>query len=297
MINHNRCPVCNERDIREEVRSTDHLVSGESFQIARCNNCRLLFTQEVPGENDIGSYYKSEDYVSHSDISSGLLYWLYHLGRQIMLKRKHKMITKASGLKEGSLLDIGSGTGYFPAYMKRKKWISTAVEIDEEAREFSRNKFNLEVHGLDELEKFKPGQFDVITLWHVMEHLDNPVKMLTKIYDLLKYNGNCIIAVPNNQSYDAKLFGESWAAWDVPRHRWHFDIPSFRYLVNLSGFRIRQIRRLPLDSFYISVLSARYRNYRMAFIFGLIVGFISLVCSIINRKYSSSLVYILDKKV
>ncbi len=212
-----------------------------------------------------------------------------------MISQKFKIVKKSSSVPSGKIIDIGCGTGYFAGFMKNKGWNSAGIESDPDAKRFAENNFGLHVYNLKHLDKFDPGEFDSVTMWHVLEHLFHPGDILTKIHSLLKNKGTCIIALPNRDSLDARYYKEMWAAYDVPRHLWHFNIESFNTLIKKSSFQIKKIKRMPFDAFYISIISERYKGSRIAIVKGLLFGTYSWIVSLFDKSKSSSLIYVLTK--
>jgi 2-polyprenyl-3-methyl-5-hydroxy-6-metoxy-1,4-benzoquinol methylase len=295
MIHHDFCPVCLNTDISGFLKCKDHFISKETFEIFRCNKCGFVFTQDHPEESEAGRYYESEDYISHSDSKKGITDRLYQLVRQLMLKRKKKLIRKTTGLSAGSILDIGCGTGHFLNSMKDTGWNTTGIEINEKARKYAESRFDLDVLTPEKIKTLTAGIFDCVTLWHVLEHFQEPNKIMEEIFRLLKPDGACIIALPNNQSFDSKYYGKEWAAYDVPRHLWHFNPATFSLFVKRNKFKLMEKKTLPFDVFYISILSEKYRSLKFPFIYGAIKGLVFSVRSIFNRSGSSSMIYILKK--
>ena len=295
MIHYNSCPHCNFSGIEVEQECLDHFISGEAFSIMKCANCGFLFTQDPPDENEIALYYKSEAYISHSDTSKGLLNKLYRHARRLMLSRKYSLIKSILGSGTGQILDIGSGTGYFQAYLTRKGWSATGIEINSDAREYAKRTFSVESYSPDQLIRFHSSSFDFITMWHSLEHFHDPGYYLKSAQNILKDNGYLIIALPNHNSFDAEFYGKYWAAWDVPRHLWHFGPSSVKAFIERFGFTLRSVHRLPLDSFYVSLLSERYRKSVFPLIQGSLIGFVSWITSLLRKNRSSSLIYIFEK--
>jgi len=293
MIKVNRCLVCESDDAAFILRCKDHLTGGGNFDIYSCKNCGFTFTADPPGEADIENYYDTGDYISHSDTKKGFTNRLFHFTRNLMLYRKRNIIRRATGLKTGTVLDIGCGTGYFAAFMKKGEWRVTGMEKDEGARNFAIEKFGLNVKRESEIGGFQKEMFDCITLWHVFEHFHDPVKYLHDIHQILKPGGVCIIAMPNCSSFDAKHYMQFWAAWDVPRHLWHFSPDVFKTFSEKNGFKVTKIMKLPADVFYISILSERYRGANLPLLSGLIKGLWFTLLTFFNRKGNSSLIYIL----
>lgn len=296
MTRHNQCPLCHSGSINHNLSCTDHLVSGEIYELFKCETCGFIFTQDHPDEKMIGKYYDSEDYASHSETKPGLINRLYSAARKIMLHKKLEITEHTSLLKKGKILDIGCGTGYFAAEMKENGWVVTGIEPSGKAREMAIKRFGLEILEPEEISSLKGGSFDVITMWHSLEHLHDPYNYSREILRLLKPDGLLISALPNCGSYDARHFGNSWAAYDVPRHLWHFTPDTFSLFAEKAGFKITGIKPLPLDVFYISILSEKNREKRLYLPLGLIKGSFFAARAIFKPGKSSSLIYFLRKK-
>jgi SAM-dependent methyltransferase len=295
MVHHNVCPLCSSEKIALHFSCNDHFISKKDFPIFKCSACGFLFTQDYPEETEIAQFYESDNYISHSDISEGFSNKLYRVARGIMLRKKKNLIGKITRLKKGTILDIGSGTGYFAATMKRAGWMARGIEINEKARNFSIANFELEVDPPDRIMSYESNSFDCVTLWHVLEHFHDPFKNISEIYRLLKPGAICVVALPNCNSYDANHYKRFWAAWDVPRHLWHFQPSTFRIFSEKSGFILENLIILPLDVFYISLLSERYKGSSMAFFKAMSKAFIFALRSGYNRNRASSEIYILRK--
>ena len=290
-----QCPVCDKSKFSTTITCTDFFVSCEEFIIKRCDSCGFRFTDNIEDELNIGKYYQSENYISHSNTSKGLVNSAYHTVRKYMLRRKRKLVEKSTGLKTGQLLDVGTGTGFFLNEMKSAGWQITGTEKSKDAREFSKKKFGLNILETEELFNLKNESFDVITLWHVLEHIHRINENLQKLKELLKPNGKLIIAIPNHNSYDAKHYKELWAAWDVPRHIWHFGPEQMKQLGEKHGLNLMGLKIMPFDAFYVSMLSEKYKKSKMIILKGLLYGKISFWKSIFKPEDCSSLIYIFEK--
>jgi len=242
-------------------------------------------------------YYESDQYLSHNDSSPRLTTLLYRYSRKIMLKKKRNIIRKFTGLEKGSLLDVGSGSGHFLIEMKDAGWDVKGIEINKKAREYFVTRSGIDVIPPSEISKFSSGSFDCITMWHVLEHFENPFEYMVHIKRMLKPEGLLIVALPNFNSSDAGHYREYWAAYDVPRHLWHFNPQTFRVFTEKNGFEIKTISRLPLDVFYISMLSEKYKGTKLHFILGIIKGLWFSLLSIAKKERSSSLIYVIRKLV
>jgi 2-polyprenyl-3-methyl-5-hydroxy-6-metoxy-1,4-benzoquinol methylase len=287
------CPICRSKDFSPFLTCTDHFVSSEQFEIKTCANCGLKITWDTADEANIGKYYQSENYVSHSNTSKGLINRIYHRVRHFMLNQKAKLIEKSLSDNKGELLDIGAGTGYFLSYMKNRGWKVTGTEKSPDARQFALSEFGIGLLPTEALFELSKESIDVITLWHVLEHIHKIEENLTAFRQLLKPGGRLVIAVPNHNSFDAKYYKKHWAAWDVPRHIWHFSPEQMKLLSETYGFKLQSIHTLPFDSFYVSILSERYKKSSLAFFKGLFFGKISWLISLFNKKKCSSVIYIL----
>jgi SAM-dependent methyltransferase len=295
-ITYQQCPSCGNSTIEFVLKTIDFTVSKAVFEIWHCNNCSLRFTQSVPSAIDIGAYYQSANYVSHTDTNKGLTNRLYHFIRQFTLKTKLKLVQQSTGLQTGALLDVGAGTGYFSRIMTTAGWQVTALEPDDTARKIALEKDGLILQDASNIYHLQSNQFDAITLWHVLEHVHDLQGYLDKFYNLLKPNGKLIIAVPNYTSADAEDYSESWAAYDVPRHLYHFSPQSIDSLAALKGFTVKAYKPMWFDSFYVSMLSEQYKNGKGNIVAAVFNGLLSNLKAIGNSKNCSSVIYILAKK-
>jgi 2-polyprenyl-3-methyl-5-hydroxy-6-metoxy-1,4-benzoquinol methylase len=290
-----QCPVCGNNQFKNVHVCKDYTVSGQSFVIVRCTQCHTAITQDAPSQAEIGPFYQSEDYISHSDSKAGLFNQLYHAARNLMLRRKRKLVERVTGRKMGNLLDIGSGTGYFMAAMKKAGWQTTGIEADGGARQYAQQKFQLDVQPPEALASLPSEAFQAITLWHVLEHIHDLDGYLAQISRVLHPKGALLIAVPNYQSSDAQHYGAHWAGWDVPRHLWHFSPKSMETLLARHEFSLLDKRIMPFDPFYVSLLSEKYRQNSLAPLAGAWQGLLSLVSGLANVDRSSSVIYVFLK--
>jgi SAM-dependent methyltransferase len=286
------CPVCNSIETAFVFQVKDHSVSKEFFDIFECSNCRLRFTTNAPDAEFIGPYYQSPDYISHSNTRKGLVNNLYHLVRTHTLASKHHLLKHETGLSSGSHLDIGAGTGAFVQYMQKAGWQSQGIEPDEKARECALNEHSTKLLPAAALDSLPAESFDAITLWHVLEHVHDLYPYLAQIKKLLKSKGKLFIAVPNYTSYDAEKYGVYWAAYDIPLHLYHFSPSSMKYLLQNAGFNLNGTKPMWFDSFYISLLSEKYKTGKASLIKGFISGGISNIHAIADKEKCSSLIYV-----
>jgi 2-polyprenyl-3-methyl-5-hydroxy-6-metoxy-1,4-benzoquinol methylase len=290
------CLVCGSTGTEVLFTAKDHLVSGEDFVLKRCKVCGFTFTADPPDEKDISKFYLSEDYISHSDKKQNLTDRVYHLARNYMLRKKYDLVSKMSDTNKGTLVDIGSGTGYFADYMTRKGWNVTGIELSEPAREYSISRFGLTVISPTEISTIKDGSADCVTLWHVLEHLYEPVMWLKEIMRILKDDGTCVIALPNIKSADAGWFGNEWAALDVPRHLWHFSPATLQAFIKRHGLNCIELKPMPLDIYYIATLSYKNKGYRHPLLRGTATGLFLTARSLFKKDRASSLIYVISKQ-
>lgn len=277
------------------LRIKDYTVSSEIFEVWHCNACTARFTQQVPPGEKIGRYYQAEAYVSHTDTKKGLVNRLYHLVRNYTLQTKRKLVQKATGLKTGALLDVGAGTGAFSAAMQQAGWAVTGLEPDDTARANARTQHGITLQSPDNLFKLPVNSFDAITLWHVLEHVHELHRYLDTFNALLKPNGVLVIAVPNYTSYDAAIYQEHWAAYDVPRHLYHFSPQSMLALAKLHGFTIAAYKPMWFDSFYVAMLSEQYKTGKGNLIKAVWNGLLSNLNALSDGKKCSSVIYVMRK--
>ena len=295
IINYQQCPCCGSTNIVHQLKAKDYTVSNKLFDIWHCNDCTLRFTQDVPDAANIGPYYQSTSYVSHSDTQVGLINKLYHRVRKITLQNKKNLINNASKINGGTLLDVGAGTGAFANTMKEAGWKVTGLEPDATARQVAINKFGLEMNDPQTLFSLPADSIDVITMWHVLEHVHNLHGYLEQYHSILKVTGKLVIAVPNYTSFDATHYAEHWAAYDVPRHLYHFSPESMDRLAKLKGFKIEAYHPMWYDSFYVSMLSEQYKNGKGNLVKAVWNGLISNLKTASNTKLCSSVIYELAK--
>ncbi len=295
-FNVQQCPVCDGNTFTLFLTCTDFFVSGEEFQIKQCISCGFKITDNVEDEDNIGRYYHSEEYISHSNTAKGLVNLVYHQVRKYMLGRKRRLVEKVSGIKKGNILDVGTGTGFFLNEMNEFGWHVAGTEKNKEARDFAKKEFDLDNLPSEKLFSLKDKSFDVITLWHVLEHIHQLNENMATFARLLKNDGKMLIAVPNHDSFDAKHYKQFWAAYDVPRHIWHFAPSQMKLLGEKNGFELVSKHAMPFDSFYVSMLSEKYKKSNPAFLKGIFFGKISWLNSLINPSKCSSVIYVFQKK-
>ena len=276
------------------LKLKDHAVSGDAFELRYDDSRALLYTHPKPTAFVLSSYYPETNYISHTNQRRSLFDLLYHVVRYISVKRKLRLL-KPFQPKDGSLLDIGAGTGYFLRAAKNSGWDVTGIEPNASARTLANSKEPNTVFGSETLQHLTPQSFDVITLWHVLEHLpdlDNDLKLFKK---LLKPNGRIIIAVPNFKSFDALYFKDYWAAYDVPRHLWHFSQQSISNVFSEVQMKLVSTHPLRMDAYYVSLLSNKLKTGSHRLLSSLRIGFLSNLKALKSGEYSS-LIYVLKNK-
>jgi len=253
------CPVCGGTDLPAKLQVQDKSVSQETFTIAQCAGCGLQFTNPRPDADHIGRYYESAAYVSHNSAARGLVNRVYRVARFFTMRRKVAFITKLNGGRAGRLLDYGCGTGHFLARAKSTGWQVTGLEPNSGARQAAAARVGQPILQASALAALPPASFDTVTLWHVLEHVHTLHETLAQLVAALKPSGQLLIAVPNPDSLDAQYYRHDWAAYDVPRHLYHFVPDTMRQLLARHGLRIAQTLPLVLDAYYVSMLSEQLR--------------------------------------
>ena len=273
---------------KQYISVKDNSVSKENFELYRDESLDLLITYPQPKEEELGKYYESDDYISHTDGKRSMFEKAYHFVKGIALKNKLQLINDLQKEK-GKLLDIGAGTGEFLMVAKENGWQTTGIEPSDKARNIALKKG---VFLADSLADLEDHSFDVISMWHVLEHVPNLENQIKELKRLLKPTGTILIAVPNFNSYDAKYYKEFWAAYDVPRHLWHFSKTAIKELFAKEGLHLQKVLPMKFDAFYVSLLSEKYKTGKMNYFKAISIGLKSNKYGKENLEYSSH-IYVL----
>jgi len=288
------CPICKSEYLMEYIKCKDHLLSGEIFKIDQCKNCGLLFTNPRPEKYEINKYYQTSEYISHSNTTKGIVNKIYHQVRKINHRKKERIIRRES--LQNKLLDVGCGSGEFLDFMKKKGWNVCGVEPDEKTRIYATNHFKLNIYDEEQINNFYEKEFDIISMWHVLEHVFLPDERMMQLKKILKDDGTLLIAVPNSESADALFYKEFWAGYDVPRHLYHFNKESAYFLFKKTGFKCVQIYPMKFDAYYVSFLSEKYRASNQKLLKAFKTGRKSNLMAKKNNNNYSSLIFILKKE-
>ena len=272
------------------MKITDHFLSKETFELVETEVPGVLKTSPIP--SDLGRYYESKDYISHHQDSGSLKEKIYKKLQKVNLNFKRNILAKELP-KDANVLDYGCGAGEFLKYIETD-FTTFGYEPSTAARQLAIQKFT-KTKVINDLSVIADQSLDAITLWHVLEHIDNQDDILNLFHNKLKPNGLLIIAVPNHTSYDAKRYKEFWAAYDVPRHIYHFSKNGMGILMNNEKWNLKYTRPLLLDSFYISMLSEKYKKSPIFWLKGFIFGAISNFKAVKTGEFSS-LIYVIGKK-
>lgn len=255
------CPVCGKTEFKNKLVVEDYTVSHESFAIVQCAACSFQFTNPRPAAADIGRYYESAAYVSHNSAAQGFINQAYKVARFFTMRRKVALLNKLAP-RRGKLLDYGCGTGHFLAAAKNNGWEVSGIEPNDLARMDAISRLGQRVGVPDSLAGLGSGSFDAITLWHVLEHVHTLNETLAELVALLKPDGVLLIAVPNAESLDAQHYREHWAAYDVPRHLYHFVPKTITQLLKKHKMTVEKTLPMALDAYYVSMLSEKQRGER-----------------------------------
>ena len=289
----NKCPWCDSDKAQINLWLKDEFLTKEDFHICECLNCGLLYTMPRPDKDHIGAYYKSEDYYSHKENTKGFVPKLYERIKKNNLKNKYQLAT--NGLSVGKMLEIGCGVGDFLHTAEEHGWECIGVEPSEEAKAIATKRTKASILSSEELESLADEQFDLITMWHVLEHVDDLRWEMAQLQRLIKPHGRIVIAVPNYKSYDGQYYKEHWAAYDVPRHLNHFNRTVLTKMFKTKGLELKKMDKLKWDAYYISYMSEQYRIHSLPLVRGAFRGLISNSKARKSGEWSS-LVYIFEKK-
>ena len=293
MQNLTTCPVCGGESSKKVMDCIDYTVSRETFSIVQCIKCGFKYTNPRPDDKEIGKYYESEEYVSHSNSKKGLINTVYHWVRNYSLRKKVELINSQS--KKGNLLDIGCGTGEFLSTAVANGWKGQGIEPNDKARNQAISNHKLIVLPESGIASLQNNNFDVITMWHVLEHVHTLNERVLEIYSLLKPGGKAIIAVPNCTSYDASVYGKEWAAYDVPRHLYHFTPETMKALFRKHKMDFVQSYPMKFDSFYVSMLTEKNVHKQNRLLPAFLNGFKSNLKTKNDAEKYSSVIYVFVK--
>lgn len=290
-----KCPICGSIKLENSFKTQDYFLTHKEFGISKCKSCGFHFTNSRPKESDLGEYYKSEEYISHSNSNRGLFGYLYQSVRKYTLRKKYDLV---SSLKSGEqILDIGCATGQFLHEFKDRGWKCRGIEPDENAREFARENYELKVLDPSKIGELEDHSFDVISMWHVLEHVSDLHGRMEDLTRLIKANGFLFIALPNIESWDAKHYKKYWAGLDVPRHLYHFSKKDVELLFGKYGFHIVDIKPMKFDSYYVSLLSEKYRKNPFYLFSAFFKAWYSNFKARKNPPNHSSLLYVLKPNI
>ena len=289
----NKCPWCGSDKAQINLWLKDEFLTKEDFHICECLSCGLLYTMPRPNKDKIGAYYKSEEYYSHQENKKGFIPKVYEAVKKVNLKYKYKLAT--NGITKGKLLDIGCGVGDFLHTAEEHGWDCTGVEPSEDAKAIARKRIKANIMASEDLEQIPDATFDLITMWHVLEHVDDLKWQVEQLQRLIKPQGRIVIAVPNHKSYDAQFYKELWAAYDVPRHLSHFDKITITKIFKSKGLALKKTEKLVWDAYYISFMSEQYKHHSLPLVKGAFRGLVSN-CKARRSGEWSSMVYVFERK-
>ena len=284
------CPICDSTKFQKKSDIKDYSISQEIFGLVTCANCSFVITSPRPEDDRLFEYYKSEDYISHSGTKKGFVNKLYHQFQKLNLRLKFNAISR--NVPRGTWMDYGAGNGAFLNFLKSKNISSEGFEPDEKARTLGAKK-GTKIND-SALYKINTKEYAAITMWHVLEHVPNLNEIISSHHSNLISNGILTIAVPNYLSYDSCYYKNYWAALDVPRHLWHFSEKDIKALLSKHGFEHIKTKPMPFDSYYVSMLSEKYKNGIL--LRGTVIGMISNIYARLSGYPFSSQIYIFRKK-
>ncbi len=291
-----RCPLCgSEQGGIPFLTAPDHMLKTGNYSVVRCPACSLLYTNPRPYEKNLGAYYQSEEYISHTERKKNLREIIYYKVQARMLGRKARLINKLEKNQQ-RLLDVGCGTGAFAKHMQDIGYQVVAVEPEAAAREKAMEKRLQVVENQEEIRNDYRHGLDVITLWHVLEHQTRFKESLQQYHEMLVPGGWLVVAVPQYQAFDAVFYKSWWAAWDLPRHLLHFSEKTLKMAAVQTGFELKAIKGMPFDAFYVSLLSEQYRGTPLGALRAMLIGAISNLLAFFKLKPWSSQIFVFRKR-
>jgi 2-polyprenyl-3-methyl-5-hydroxy-6-metoxy-1,4-benzoquinol methylase len=292
MLVHKVCPICTSEKIEFALKASSYRVKNETFDVFVCKSCSHKFTNPVPDEEAIGEYYKSENYISHTDSNKSFFDKAYQMVKKISLNNKEGLLSKYGVDKDRVFLDYGAGTGSFVNLLDERNWNVLGIEISSEARSQSAKRELL--YNIDKLEDLDSESLSGFSMWHVLEHIYEPEILLKTLAQKMKRGAIGFIAVPNNDSWDAHYYGQTWAALDLPLHFSHFTKKSMKTLLDKAGLTLVKVESMPFDAYYISMLSEANKKTSLSTVKGVLNGFKSNVRGMSDNN-TSSVIYVVKK--
>jgi 2-polyprenyl-3-methyl-5-hydroxy-6-metoxy-1,4-benzoquinol methylase len=286
-----QCLICNNSKFENFLECTDYFLSGENFTLVKCSECGFVFINPRPFPTELSKYYDSPDYISHSGTSKGLVGFIYKKIRRYTHSKKVKLVSKYTRGK--SILDIGCGSGELLNLFKLNNWETLGIEPNQSARDFAKTNYNISILNENELSSIPSNSKDVITLWHVLEHVSGLNERMLELKRILKNDGVIFIAVPNRTSFDAEYYGKFWAAYDVPRHLYHFSQETMKRLLEKNNFSLVNILPMRFDSYYVSMLSEKYKSDKNNLLKAIYIGMKSNFMARKDKMDFSSLIYVI----
>jgi 2-polyprenyl-3-methyl-5-hydroxy-6-metoxy-1,4-benzoquinol methylase len=290
----------NKKELQHFLSLNDYSLTQEKFDLYHNEELDMLVTLPKPNNEELGRFYEDSAYLPHTDSNKSIFDKLYQYVKKNAIGNKVSLLNSLN-TDFKTVLDIGTGTGDFLLACKKNGWSVTGIEPSQNARILAQEKFqqlsdnespNIIYDSLKILQEGhlgNPVKFDVITMWHVLEHVPDVENYIKQLKSLLKPNGVLIVAVPNFKSYDAFYYGKFWAAYDVPRHLSHFSKKSINILFGNEKMEVVKIFPMKMDSFYVSLLSEKYKTGKMNYFKGFLIGLQSNIKALISNEYSSQI--------
>jgi 2-polyprenyl-3-methyl-5-hydroxy-6-metoxy-1,4-benzoquinol methylase len=289
-----QCPVCSKSNFSPFLDVKDYFLTQESFSIQQCVSCGFRFVNPRPDKEEIDRYYQSAEYISHDAEKSDLISRIYRMVRKVSIRGKFAIVKFYC--PSGQILDIGCGTGEFLKYCHSKGFEIKGIEPSEKARAYARTINAIDVsEKLDSLSAMYES-FTCITMWHVLEHIHDLNELIIEVKKLLSPKGIFIIAIPNSNSWDAVHYGKYWAAYDVPRHLYHFTKDTILKLASHHDLEVRKIYPQKYDAYYVSMLSEKYRTGKANYFNFILNGLWSNFQARKHKSGHSSLIFVLTAK-
>ena len=288
-----KCQTCGNSLFTPHLECCDYFLTKEIFHLVSCKSCGFVFVNPRPEPDELQIYYQSDEYISHSGSKKGIVNSIYVKIRNYTHSKKLKLVSKLSIGK--NILDIGCGSGELLKLFKDNEWQTIGIEPNTNARNYAINSLGLKVLDEEGLSSIPDKSKDVITMWHVLEHVSDLNLRITELKRIIKENGVILIAVPNYLSYDANYYGKFWAAYDVPRHLYHFSQEIIKKLFLNHQLKVVDILPMKFDSYYVSMLSEKYKTGKQNILKAMFIGHKSNCKAKKNNLNYSSLIYVIKK--
>lgn len=258
-MGNDECNLCTSTIFEHHQTTNDFFLGREDVNsdFVRCTTCGLIFQSPRPSREELRPHYPDTytDQIDHPENQQES--WIFNIARRYGLQKRYREISRYKD--KGRILDIGSSSGHFLSLLHNNPdWDAYGIEPSDYAAQLARKKYNLNVQiGTLNDVSFPDRFFDAVTMWDVLEHVQNPQQTLLEINRILHSQGFLVIRVPNAYSLDATIFGPHWAGYDAPRHLYIFSPITLQKMLSNAGFVILD-KHCRLGSYTAFILSLNF---------------------------------------